>query len=112
MMAYAHTPTVVDSHLTTADGQRIRLDTRAWFAWLETAISFSYTCQRLEFYRLHLRKRQQRHQCYWYAHLKIDTKLYNTYAGRSADLTAARLEAAGLNLLDKWRSQRIDASST
>ena len=112
MMAHAHTPTVVNGYLTTAAGQRIRLDTRAWFAWLETAISFSYTSQRLEFYRLHLRKRQQRHHYYWYAHLKVDRKLYNAYAGRSAQLTAARLDAAGQGLLAKWRSQRIDASST
>jgi hypothetical protein len=112
MMAYVHTPTVISSHLTTAGGQRIRLDTRAWFAWLETAISFSYTSQRLGFYRLHMRKRKQRNDFYWYAHVKIDAKLYNSYAGRSAQLTAARLDAAGLKLLDKWRAARIDASLT
>jgi hypothetical protein len=112
MMAYTGTPTVTGGYLTTADGEPIQLDTAAWFGWLETAVAFSYASQRLGSYRLHLRKRKRRSRFYWYAHLKIDAKLYNSYAGRSAHLSAVRLDEVGLRLLDKRHSRVIDASAS
>jgi hypothetical protein len=111
MMAYTGTPTVAGGYLATANGESIQLDTSAWFAWLETAVSFSYASQRLGSYRLHLRKRKRRSRSYWYAHLKIAAKLYNSYAGSSAQLTAAHLDEVGLRLLDKKRSSAIDTST-
>ena len=110
-MAYTGTPMVAKGFLTTADGESIQLDTNAWFAWLETAVSFSYASPRLGSYHLHLRKRKRRRRSYWYAHLKIAAKLYNSYAGPSAQLTAAHLDEVGLRLLDKKRASQIEAST-
>lgn len=102
-MAYKGTP-VVRNHMLLLDDppQRIALDSPAWWTWLETAEAFSYLPPR-SLYALTLRKEKRRHRWYWYAYLKNDSKLHNAYVGRSADLTAARLQQVMQTLLEKIR---------
>lgn len=103
-MAYAGTPVVRNQLLWLPDTttQPIRLDTAAWWAWLETTHSFNYLAPRSH-YPLTLRKEKRRHRWYWYAYLKVDSKLHNAYVGRSADVTTARLQQVSQTLLEKVR---------
>lgn len=103
-MAYAGTA-VVRNRLLWLSGSPtdIQLDTPAWFRWLHTATSFSYPLGRPTHYSLTLRQEKRRHRLYWYAYLKSDSKLHNSYVGSSATLTAQKLDAVAQRLLDKVR---------
>ena len=102
-MAYTGTPIVRNGQLWVA--QQVTT-TPAWFGWLHTTTSFSYALGRPTFYSLTLRKEKRRHEWYWYAYLKNDNKLHNAYAGRTAVLSAARLDQVAHALLQKVRQQR------
>jgi hypothetical protein len=108
-MANTGTPTVSHGSLRTRDGQRIRLDTPAWFTWLETASLFSYPTDRPG-YRLTVRKEKRRNNFYWFAYLKNEGKLHNVYVGSSPTLTVTRLNAVADRMLQK--ASRPDPAST
>lgn len=99
-MANAATPIVTDGHLRTRDGHPIRLDTPAWFIWLETASLFSYPTNRPG-YHLTVRKEKRRNHFYWFAYLKNKGKLHNMYVGRSPALTISHLNLVAASLLQK-----------
>lgn len=99
-MPYANTPWVRGGKVVTAAGERILVDSLAWFAWLETISSFGYSSP-AHLYRLTLRCEPRRGQRYWYAYCKIDTKLHNIYLGKRERLTQARLEQACRQLSQK-----------
>lgn len=103
-MAYAGTP-VIHKQLLWLSGSPtdIQIDTPAWFRWLQTATSFSYPLGRPTYYSLTLRQEKRRRGLYWYAYLKIDSKLHNGYVGASATLTAEKLDTVAKQLLDKGR---------
>lgn len=92
-MPYANMPWVRRGQVLTAVGVRIHIDTAAWFAWLETVYAFCYSCPDPR-YRLTVRHEQRRRHSYWYAYCKIGAKLHNAYAGKTAQLTQARLDRA------------------
>jgi hypothetical protein len=79
----------------------IPLDTPAWFLWLQTATHFSYALGRPTYYCLTFRHEKRRHSWYWYAYLKIDSKLHNVYAGQTAALTTQRLQRVAQKVVDK-----------
>ena len=95
-----HTPWVRYGQVITATGQRIRLDTAAWFAWLPTVASFCYSSPHTT-WRLTVRREKRRQQSYWYGYSKIHAKLHNVYLGKTEQLTQARLEQACLDLVHK-----------
>ncbi len=103
-MAYAGKP-VVHNQLLWLSGSAtdIQMDTPAWFLWLQTATSFSYPLGRPTYYSLTLRQEKRRRDFYWYAYLKTDSKLHNSYVGVSATLTAQKLDNVAKQLLDKVR---------
>ena len=106
-MAYVGTPVVRQQLLWVAEvATDIRLDTPAWFLWLQTAAHFSYALARPTNYRLTLRKEKRRHDWYWYAYLKSEAKLHNAYAGRSHTLSAARLNQVAQSLVQKVRQSQ------
>ena len=87
---------VLDDQL---DRPSIRLDTPAWFAWLEAPITtrFSYAIfNRARGYidgYLTVRKEQrQRGTAYWSVYRRQGQRLRKVYVGPSAALTHARLE--------------------
>jgi hypothetical protein len=105
-MAYAGTPVVRNQHLHLPNSSHlIRLDTAAWRTWLTTATSFYYRPSNpLEAFTV--RKEKRRHSWYWYAYLKMDSKLHNAYVGRSEAVTTARLTQVAQSLQEKLRRYR------
>lgn len=70
---------------------RLALDTPAWFAWLEDATHFCYVGH-YPIYRMTVRKEKRRHSFYWFAYVKMASKLHNAYLGKSESLTQQKLE--------------------
>jgi hypothetical protein len=108
-MAHAATPVVrnqilwVPKHPSTPS--RIQLGSAAWFAWLASATLFRYVGSN-PLYRLTVRKEKRRHGCYWYAYLKVDSKLHNAYVGRSPAVTPDRLAQVAHHLQQQVYQQR------
>ncbi len=103
-MAYTDTPVIRRQWLWVANiATEIHIDTPAWFHWLQTATSFSYPLGAPTFYALTICQEKRRCNWYWYAYLKIDSKLHNAYAGRTHTLSAARLDQVAQSLLYKAR---------
>ena len=110
-MAYTGTPIVRNGRVWLARrATEIQVDTPAWFRWLHTVTSFSYALDSPNYYSPTLRKEKRRHDWYWYAYLKSDNKLHNAYAGRTAALSAARLDHIAQALLQKVRQQHTIAA--
>lgn len=76
----------------------LRVGTPEWFAWLDDARSFTFASPAGTFTARHEERSGRR---FWYAYRQQDGVLRKTYLGRSADLTAERLEAAGETLARK-----------
>jgi hypothetical protein len=83
------------------------LDSAAWFTWLESAAAFRYqttaTFSLAHGYTrpaaaISLRKEPRRRGFFWYAYLRKGGQLLKRYVGRSAALTAARLDAVAIDL--------------
>lgn len=109
-MAYTGTPIVRNGCVWLARrATTIQVDTPAWFRWLHTVTSFSYVLGAPTYYSPTLRKEKRRHDWYWYAYLKSDSKLHNAYAGRTEALSAARLDHIAQHLLQKVRQQHAIA---
>ena len=104
-MPHPNTPRVRRGQLVTVAGDVLRLDTPAWFAWLHTVSSFSYSSSQSS-WRLTVRRDKRRRQTYWYGYAKNDGKLYNVYLGKTEQLTQANLEAACERLRKKVRLER------
>jgi LuxR family transcriptional regulator, maltose regulon positive regulatory protein len=89
------TPTIQGKTLVyRQDGQEqvLTVDTAAWFAWLETASTFSFVS---ETGSLTARREQAGHKrggWYWKAYRKQHGKLSSRYLGKSETLTLARLQ--------------------
>jgi LuxR family transcriptional regulator, maltose regulon positive regulatory protein len=67
-------------------------DDDAWFVWLASHTSFSFHGQHgsLSFQK---EERPRGKEAYWYAYCRQGKRMVKKYAGRSADLSMARLEA-------------------
>ena len=103
-MAYTGAPVVRNRLLWLSNAaDAIQLDSVDWFLWLQTATRFSYALGRPPYYSLTFRKENRRHQHYWYAYLKSDSKLHKAYVGRTSDLSTGRLNQVTQVLLDKLR---------
>jgi len=102
-MAYTGTPLVLHHALHLPGTSPIPVGSSAWFAWLATASCFSYKPE-ASIYHLTMRKEKRRNTFYWYAYLKVDSKLHNAYVGLSPTLSAQRLEAVSAKLLRKLYS--------
>jgi len=104
-MPYTDMPWIKQGQLPGPDGATIRLDSPAWFAWLQTADRFCFSSQH-HAYRFTARKEKRRGHFYWYAYMKDDSKLHNTYLGKSERLTLDYLEQTAVKLLHKARQAR------
>src|SRR5207253_118447 len=76
------------------DGQDLLLpvDTAAWFAWLETASTFSFVSETGRFTARREQAGHKRGGWYWKAYRKRHGKLSSRYLGKSETLTLARLQ--------------------
>jgi hypothetical protein len=94
----------------------IRLDTLAWFAWLEaeTSISFSYplfdpACGYIVGFMTVRKERKQRGHEYWSAYRRRNGRLRKRYLGASRSVTRARLEAIAAAFQSEGAAQRAAA---
>lgn len=93
-MTYRRIPLVARGFLREP---RLALDSPAWFAWLEKATHFYYVGQH-PLYRMTVRKEKRRHSFYWFAYVKMASKLHNAYLGKSETLTQQKLETVVVRL--------------
>src|SRR5207302_4856769 len=93
----AMTPTVQGEILVyRQDGQEqvLTVGTAAWFAWLETASTFSFVSEEGLFTARREQAGHKRGGWYWKAYRKQHGKLSSRYLGKSETLTLERLQAA------------------
>ena len=89
------TPTIQGETLIyRQDGQEqvLAVDTAAWFAWLETASTFSFVSEEGLFTARREQAGHKRGGWYWKAYRKQHGKLSSRYLGKSETLTLARLQ--------------------
>jgi LuxR family maltose regulon positive regulatory protein len=89
----------------------IPLDTLAWFAWLETATSFTFKDQVGSFTAHKTRASNGRGGWYWYAYRRWRGRLFNLYLGTSEKLTSQRLCKAVCDLNARTRNGLIEQPS-
>ncbi len=102
-----------DPHSPTGE---IRLDSAAWFEWLEatTSVSFSYplfdpACGYIVGFMTVRKERKQRGYQYWSAYRRRNRRLQKRYVGRSRQVTLARLEAIAKRFGQEGAAQRAAA---
>ncbi len=94
-------PTVQGDILVYREGDQERvltIGTVAWFAWLETASTFSFVSDVGTFTARKERAGTQRGGWYWKAYRKQHGKLSSRYLGKSETVTLARLQAVAQDL--------------
>src|SRR5215472_11491915 len=99
----AMTPTVQHETLVYQQGgqeQVLTVGTPSWFAWLETASTFSFVSERDLFTARREQSGHKRGGWYWKAYRKQHGKLSSRYLGKSETLTLARLQAVAQALAD------------
>ncbi len=81
-------------------GQRVvvLLDTPAWFAWLETATSFTFTCDEGTLTAHNASAGNRRGGWYWRAYRRKRGRLVRSYLGISSNVTFAKLREAARRL--------------
>lgn len=94
----------------------VRLDSAAWFAWLEAPknISFSYAlfdpdCGYIVGYMTVRKERKQRGYYYWSAYRRRNGRLHKRYVGPSRQVTQARLDAVADTFQQEGAAQRAAA---
>src|SRR5215467_15406261 len=96
-------PAVRDGTLLAAvQTSPVHVGAAEWFAWLDEARSFTFAGKAGTFTARH-EERSGHH--FWYAYRQRDGVLRKTYLGRSADLTAQRLEQAAQTLANTSASR-------
>jgi LuxR family maltose regulon positive regulatory protein len=76
----------------------VLVDTPAWYAWLETATTFSFTCEQGTFTAHKARAGNRRGGWYWRAYRRKRGRLSRCYLGVSTNLTLAKLREAANHL--------------
>src|SRR6266702_3532169 len=98
----AMTPTIQGETLVyRQDGQEqvLTVDTAAWFAWLETASTFSFVSEEGLFTARREQAGHKRGSWYWKAYRKQHGKLTSRYLGKSETLTLARLQTVAQTMV-------------
>src|SRR5215467_6631039 len=72
--------------------QVLTVGSAAWFAWLETATSFSFVSETGRFTERRERSGHRRGGWYWKAYRKQHGKLSSRYLGKAEKITLARLQ--------------------
>jgi hypothetical protein len=73
----------------------IAVESVAWYAWLEGHRTFRFECSASPFTA---RKEQRPGGWYWYAYRRQAGRLHTAYLGRSAELSATRLDVVAASL--------------
>jgi LuxR family transcriptional regulator, maltose regulon positive regulatory protein len=78
----------------------VLVDTPSWYAWLETATTFSFTCEQGTFTAHKARAGNRRGGWYWRAYRRKRGQLSRCYLGVSTNLTLAKLREAARRLAE------------
>lgn len=110
-MPYRETPWVCQGKVVTTAGVHLRIDTPAWFAWLETVPAFCYNSSQGGL-RLTAHRGKRRQQMYWYGYARSAAKLHNIYLGKTERLTQAHLDEACRRLAEKAKAARKEKETS
>jgi predicted ATPase/DNA-binding CsgD family transcriptional regulator len=97
-------PIIQDGILTDLrDGSpmQIVVDSSDWYAWLQTASTFTFRGEQGFFTAHKERAGNRRGRAYWRAYRKRGGKLHRAYLGQSEDLTLERLQSVAVVLASK-----------
>jgi predicted ATPase/DNA-binding CsgD family transcriptional regulator len=78
--------------------QRLMIGTSAWYRWLQTATTFTYTSDQGSFTARREQAGNKRGGWYWRAYQRHAGRLRRVYLGRTEELTPERLSAAAMQL--------------
>ncbi len=84
----------------------VLVDTPCWYAWLETATTFTFTCEEGTFTAHKARAGNRRGGWYWRAYRRKRGRLSRCYLGLSPNLTLAKLREAARRLATDAESTR------
>ena len=76
----------------------VLLDTPSWYAWLETATAFTFTCDEGSFTAHKAGAGNRRGGWYWRAYRRKRGRLSRCYLGISANVTLSKLHEAARRL--------------
>src|SRR5260370_17826748 len=89
-------PIILDEILTDQQGDstaQVMVGSARWYAWLETASTFTFRSGAGHFTARKERAGNRRGEAYWRAYRKRGGKLHRAYLGKSGELTLERLRA-------------------
>lgn len=92
----------------------VLLDTPSWYAWLETATTFTFTCDEGTFTAHKARAGNQRGGWYWRAYQRKQGRLFRCYLGVSPNVTLSKLCEAARRLAadtESIGSSQVDEST-
>src|SRR5258708_22163897 len=84
----------------------VLVDTPSWYAWLEPATTFTFTCEEGTFTAHKARAGNRRGGWYWRAYRRTRGRLSRCYLGVSPNLTLAKLREAARRLATDAESTR------
>src|SRR6266567_7320634 len=98
----AQTPPIIQDEVLTYQQDdstaQVMVDSAGWYAWLETASTFTFRSEQASFTARKERAGNRRGEPYWRAYRKRGGKLHRAYLGQSGELTLARLQATAAML--------------
>jgi predicted ATPase/class 3 adenylate cyclase len=99
----ASTPSIIQGNTLTyqQNGQpaQLMVDTSDWYAWLQTASTFTFCSEHGTFTARKERAGNKRGGPYWRAYRKHNGKLHRAYLGKSGELTFERLSEVAARLV-------------
>ena len=110
----AQTPPIIEDEILTyqRDGHPAQLvvDSPDWYAWLQTASTFTFRSEHGSFSAHKERAGNRRGRPYWRAYQTWKGKLQRAYLGQSEELTLDRLKAAAAVLSDPHAGTGVHAT--
>ena len=101
-------PTIHDGILTDLrDGSAVQIvvNSSDWYAWLQTASTFTFRGEEGLFTAYKERAGNQRGRAYWRAYRTWQGKLHRVYLGQSEELTLERLQSVAVVLANKGKGE-------
>jgi len=101
-------PIIQDGILTNLRDEspiQIVVDSADWYAWLQSATTFTFRSEEGFFTARKERAGNRRGSEYWRAYRKRDGKLHRAYLGQSEDLTLERLQSVAVMLANEGKGE-------
>jgi predicted ATPase/DNA-binding CsgD family transcriptional regulator len=84
---------------------QIVVDSSDWYAWLQTASTFTFHSEESHFTAHKERAGNRRGRAYWRAYRTWQGKLHRAYLGQSVELTLERLQSVAVVLANKGKGE-------